>query len=119
MDEDQRRKLCRKAFGLSCAASAVVALVMLAAGGMTQARWLGFAAGLAVCAGALALFGRAWGSAPNGAAVAVWYLLRMALVFGAVIAVVFVPWLDAVGVLVPQLFGLPALAILMVLGKRN
>jgi uncharacterized membrane protein HdeD (DUF308 family) len=110
--------LCAKAFGVCVVGSGIVALVMASAHAMFAARWLGFAVGLLVCAAAMALFCKAWGAAPHMGAVVVWYMLRVVVVFGAVAAAVFVPSLDAVGVLIPQLFALPALAALVALNDR-
>ena len=50
---------------------------------------------------------------------ACWYLVRLAVVFGAVVLALFVPFADALGVLVPQLFCLPVLAVRLALEKKE
>ena len=62
---------------------------------------------------------RAWGAAPNASGVVCWYLLRLGIVFGAVVLALFVPFADALGVLVPQLFCLPVLAVRLALEKKE
>lgn len=48
-----------------------------------------------------------------------WYLLRLGIVFGTVVLALFVPFIDALGVLVPQLFCLPVLAVRLALEKKK
>ena len=62
---------------------------------------------------------RAWGAAPNASGVGCWYRGRRAVVFGAVGLALFVPFADALGVLVPQLFCLPVLAVRLALEKKE
>ena len=59
------------------------------------------------------------GAAPNASGVVCWYLLRLGIVFGAVVLALFVPFADALGVLVPQLFCLPVLAVRLALEKKE
>ena len=73
-----------------------------------------FATGVSVAAPC-----RAWGAAPDVQGVVCWYLLRLGIVFGTVVLALFVPFIDALGVLVPQLFCLPVLAVRLALEKKK
>lgn len=90
----------------------------------THAFLLGSALGFVCMALGIRLFFAAWHAAPDQAKVARNYGLRLAVVFGSVALALFVPFVDALGVLLPQLFPIPVLAVLMLLpdfskgGKR-
>ena len=100
-------------------AAAVLGAVAAFGGRGTAAFALGGGAGLAVALAAHACLFRAWGAAPNASGVVCWYLVRLAVVFGAVVLALFVPFADALGVLVPQLFCLPVLAVRLALEKKE
>ena len=114
MEKNERKKLFWQTYLIGAALAAAVLGAVAAFGGRgTAAFALGGGAGLAV-----ALF-RAWGAAPNASGVVCWYLLRLGIVFGAVVLALFVPFADALGVLVPQLFCLPVLAVRLALEKKE
>ena len=110
-----RRRLPKKAL----LAAAVLGAVAAFGGRGTAAFALGGGAGLAAALTAHACLFRAWGAAPDVQGVVCWYLLRLGIVFGAVVLALFVPFIDALGVLVPQLFCLPVLAVRLALEKKK
>ncbi|MFQ9900626.1 MAG: hypothetical protein ACLRWF_02440 [Ruthenibacterium sp.] len=101
----EQKKLFWQTYLTGAALAAAVLGAVAAFGGRgTAAFALGGGAGLAVALAAHACLFRAWGAAPNASGVVCWYLLRLGIVFGAVVLALFVPFADALGVLVLQLF---------------
>lgn len=120
MEKNERKKLFWQTYLTGAALAAAVLGAVAAFGGRgTAAFALGGGVGLAVALAAHACLFRAWGAAPNASGVVCWYLLRLAVVFGAVVLALFVPFADALGVLVPQLFCLPVLAVRLALEKKE
>ena len=114
MEKNERKKLFWQTYLIGAALAAAVLGAVAAFGGRgTAAFALGGGAGLAVALAAHACLFRAWGAAPNASGVVCWYLLRLGIVFGAVVLA------DALGVLVPQLFCLPVLAVRLALEKKE
>ncbi|MEG2930886.1 MAG: hypothetical protein RR825_03785 [Ruthenibacterium sp.] len=68
------------------------------------------------CAGTAPFFA-AWRAAPHGGSVALYYVLRLAIVFGSVLAAMAIPPVDALGVLLPELPAIPILALMLALEK--
>lgn len=79
---------------------------------------LGLLLGTAVMAGTLWLFFKAWRAAPNGGMVALWYALRIGLTVAAVGGTLLFSGTMALGVIVPQLFPIPLLALFLALQKE-
>ena len=78
---------------------------------------LGFALDLCFAALATLCLERCWASAPDAGRAAVWYVLHLACELGPVLAAMLLPFADALGVLIPQLFPVPALAVLLAVKK--
>ena len=57
-------------------------------------------------------------AAPDKTASITWYLLRLAVEFGAVLLAMLLPFADALGVLIPQLFPIFVLAVLLAIQKQ-
>lgn len=110
-------KLFGKTLAISAVAVLLTAVVLGFAGWFSPARGVGMAVGFLVSVLALWLLFKAWDSAPRLSAVGAFYVLRLLVEFGAVLVALVIPGADAVGVLIPQLFGLPVLAILMAIEK--
>ena len=53
----------------------------------------------------------------GGSLVAFWYGARVVITFGSIILSLFVPWMSSLGVIVPQLFPIPVIAIFMITEK--
>ncbi len=110
-----------KLFGKTLAISAVAVLgttaVLALAGHFSLARGVGISVGYLVSVLALWLLFKAWDSAPHLSAVGAFYVLRLLVEFGAVLLALLIPGADPIGVLIPQLFGLPILAVLMAIQK--
>lgn len=104
---------------VSLGLSALVWLALSAGGKGGDALLPGFLLGAGVCLLALWLFFKAWRAAPDKSYVMLFYLLRVALVFGSILAAMFFPGIDALGVLVPQLFPMPVLAIRMLFPEKK
>lgn len=79
----------------------------------------GWCVGLAASAAALFCFGRAWASAPNGASVLMWYLLRVAAMLFAVVGAALFSMQSALGAILPQLAQVPLLAAAMLWDDRR
>ncbi len=71
------------------------------------------AVGLLCSAGAMLCFFKSWKSAPNSAMVALYYVLRILLVFGSVIVFVFLPFGNALGAIIPHLPSIPVITFTM------
>ena len=114
-----RKKLFWQSYAVGALLSAGIlcAVVVLAGRSPVACGLLGGGAGLLVALVAHVCLFRAWAAAPSASGVACWYALRLVLVFGAVAAALFVPFVDALGVLLPQLFCLPVLAVRLALEK--
>ena len=120
MEKRERKKLFWQTYLTGAVLAAAVLGAVAAFGGRgTAAFALGGGAGLAAALAAHACLFRAWGAAPDMQGVVCWYLLRLGIVFGAVVLALFVPFIDALGVLVPQLFCLPVLAVRLALEKKK
>ena len=120
MEKRERKKLFWQTYLIGAVLAAAVLGAVAAFGGRgTAAFALGGGAGLAAALAAHACLFRAWGAAPDVQGVVCWYLLRLGIVFGAVVLALFVPFIDALGVLVPQLFCLPVLAVRLALEKKE
>lgn len=105
--------------GLISTLAAMAVMGCLQGAGMGGAvRWASFAFGVLVSWIALYCLYRVLGAVPDKTACIVWYLLRLAAEFGAVLAALFLPFADALGVLIPQLFPILVLAVLMAVGKK-
>lgn len=117
MDACVRKRMCAAAFGIAAALSAAV-LGALWLCDMADARRLVCGA-LGLCFAALATLclERCWASAPDAGRAAVWYVLHLACELGPVLAAMLLPFADALGVLIPQLFPVPALAVLLAVKK--
>ncbi len=113
----RRKKIFYKTWAISAGLAALVMLCLLAAGKAGPLRLVSFALGLGTAALALWCFARAWQSAPDTAQVVTWYILRLICEFVPVLVAMFVPFLDALGILIPQLFPIFVLAVLLVLQK--
>lgn len=106
--------------GLISNALALVVMGCLALSGKADAvRWLSFAAGVGAAVLALWCLYKAIGAAPQQSAVITWYLLRLLCEFGAVVGAMLLPFADALGVLIPQLFPVFVLAALLALKKED
>lgn len=106
--------------GLVSNALALGVMVCLAFSGKADlVRWLSFAAGVGVSALALVCLYKAIGAAPQQSAVITWYLLRLVCEFGAVLGAMLLPFADALGVLIPQLFPIFVLAAMLALKKEG
>lgn len=117
MDARVRKRMCAAAFGIAAALSAAV-LGALWLCDMADARRLVCGA-LGLCFAALATLclERCWASAPDAGRAVVWYVLHLACELGPVLAAMLLPFADALGVLIPQLFPVPALAVLLAVKK--
>ncbi|MEG0768598.1 MAG: hypothetical protein RSG59_01640 [Ruthenibacterium sp.] len=111
------QKLLYKAMGCTLAAGALLCAVAGFLRGWTAALLLGSALGLLCSALGLRLFFAAWRAAPHGGSVALYYVLRLAIVFGSVFAAMLIPAVDALGVLLPELPVIPILALMLALEK--
>ena len=78
----------------------------------------GFLVGTVSAAIGHTLFFKAWKSAPNGAKVAFFYVLRVIIVVCTVLAALAVSEQAALGAIIPQLFPVPVLAVIMALSKE-
>lgn len=79
---------------------------------------LGLLIGIAVQIAALYCLFRAWKSAPSASRVVLWYILRVALIGISIITCAFIPTIvNAVPVIVAQLFAVPILAVLLAVQK--
>lgn len=96
----------------------VTAGVMYLAGHLPVARMAGFVAGIVFGAAGLWALQAAGRSAPKKGHAAVFYVLHVALTFGPILVAMFVPGFDALGVLIPQLFCVPAFAVCALLEKE-
>ena len=106
--------------GLISNALALAVMVCLALSGRADAaRWLSFAAGVGAAVLALWCLYKAIGAAPQQSAVVTWYLLRLLCEFGAVVGAMLLPFADALGVLIPQLFPVIVVAALLALKKED
>ena len=113
----KNKKLFYKAEGICAALTALAALCFYASDAMDAARAAGLVAG--VLAGALSLYWlcRAMESAPSLSRVVTFYCMHLAAEFGVVLVALFLPPLDAIGALVPQMFCVPVLAACFFLEK--
>ncbi|MEF9969640.1 MAG: hypothetical protein RR867_06030 [Ruthenibacterium sp.] len=80
---------------------------------------IGFLLGTLVTAGTLRLFFMAWRAAPNGGMVALWYALRIVLTVASIGAALVFSGTAALGVLLPQLFPIPLLALFLIFRKEG
>lgn len=112
------RTLFCKTAGISALLVVATGLLMGLAGHFSLVRGVCMAVGFLVSVVALWLLFKAWESAPRLSAVGAFYVLRLVAEFGAVLVSLFIPGADPVGVLIPQLFGLPVLAVLMAIDKN-
>ena len=112
------RKLFLKTLGISALLVIATGVLLALAGYFSAARGICMAVGFLVSTVALRLLFKAWESAPQLSAVGAFYILRLLVEFGAVLVSLFIPGVDPVGVLIPQLFGLPVLAVLMAIDKN-
>lgn len=110
-------KLFGKTLGINAAAVLGVAVVLALMGHFSFVRGVGIFVGYLVSVVALWLLFKAWDSAPRLSAVGAFYVLRLLAEFGAVLLALVIPGADPIGVLIPQLFGLPILAVLMAIEK--
>ncbi|WP_367924349.1 hypothetical protein [uncultured Ruthenibacterium sp.] len=113
-----RRVLFFKTLCISGVVVFGVGVLLGLAGYIFPARVVSMTVGFCVSVLALWLLFKAWDRAPNLSAVGAFYALRVMVEFGAVIVSLFIPAADPIGVLIPQLFGLPILAILMAIEKE-
>ncbi len=74
--------------------------------------------GLLCSAGSVLCFFASWRSAPKGFKVALFYMLRLFLIFGSVIIFVFLPFNNALGAILPHLPTMPITALFMALNKK-
>ena len=107
----KNRKLFCKAEAGGLALTLLAAVCFAASGALDAVRAAGLAAGAAAAALSLYCLCRAMESAPELSRVVTWYCLHLAAEFGIVLIALFVPVLDPVGALVPQLFCVPVLAV--------
>lgn len=113
------RKICVRG-AVICLLLSLLVWVGLYAGGLrTRALVLGFVLGLCVMVASIVLLGRTWRAGPEKGPVAFLYGARVVLIFGSVIAALFLPFVDALGVIVPQLFPGPVLAVLLAMDDTH
>lgn len=112
-------KLLCRCLAIANALSVLTGVLLWTFGRGTAALALGFGLGAGTASLGLWLFFCAWRAAPDGGGVALYYVLRLAVVFGGVLAALFVPAVDALGVIVPQFFPVPVLAVLLALEKEE
>lgn len=115
---EKTKKLFWKAWGVSAGASAVVFAAMGTAGYVDALRIFSALLGLGFAAAGLWCLAKAFSAAPDASEVTKWYLLHAACVFLPVLFCMLVSFPDALGVLIPQLFPVPALAVLLALQKK-
>ena len=121
MEQQAKEKYKRQvvAAGAISTALALAVMACLAAYGMGGLRrWLSFAAGVAAACLALYCLYRVITAAPDKTASITWYLLRLVVEFGAVLLAMLLPFADALGVLIPQLFPIFVLAVLLAVQKN-
>ncbi|MEG1446125.1 MAG: hypothetical protein RSC58_02535 [Ruthenibacterium sp.] len=111
------RKLYFKTCAASMACAALVWLGFFLCNKNTLPFAVGFLCGAAVAAGTLWLFFKAWRSAPNGGMVALWYALRIVLTVASIGLALAFSSTAALGILLPQLFPIPILALFLALQK--
>ncbi len=115
--ERYRRQMAKA--GLISALLALGVMACLQASGMGgAARWGSLFIGIGVSWAALYCLWRVLGAVPDKTACITWYLLRLAVEFGAVLAAMVLPFADALGVLIPQLFPIMVLAVLAAVGRK-
>ncbi|MDD3428774.1 MAG: hypothetical protein PHG02_02060 [Oscillospiraceae bacterium] len=79
---------------------------------------LGVSIGVAVAWISIWMFYKAIADKNKGRTlVALWYGARVALIFGSVVLSLFVPQISSLGVILPQLFPTPIMAIFMAIEK--
>lgn len=109
----------KKLYFTTLAVSALLSVIVALFLEKTALLWIGFSVGILISVLTLWMFFKAWQAAPNGTAVMTWYALRAVISFGSIVIAMFLSFPVAIGVLVPQLFPVPLLAIFMILGKRK
>ena len=109
------RKLFCKAALCSLLCSAILCSAVYFLNGQSARFLASSLLGAACSILALRLSFATWQAAPNGGSVAMFYMLRLVVVFGSVLAAMFLPAVDALGILLPELFPVPVLAIFMAL----
>lgn len=113
------KKLYRTAALISAGCALLAAAVFWGTGHGSTALAIGFLAGLVCSQLGLWLFFRAWGAQPDKGRVLLLYGAHVAVVFGSILVCMFVPGVDALGAVVPQLFPIPVLALLFALQKGD
>lgn len=113
----KNKKLYLKSEAAGLALTALAAVCFAASDALGASRAAGLAAGAAAAALSLYWLCRAMESAPSLSRVVTYYCLHLAAEFGVVLVALFVPQLDPVGALVPQLFCVPVLAACFFLEK--
>ncbi len=109
------KKLYFMTLTVSVAFSVIVAFFLE----QTMLLWISFLIGILISALTLWMFFKAWNAAPDSTVVVTWYAVRAVITFGSIIIAMFQTFPIAIGVLVPQLFPVPLLAVFMILGKRK
>lgn len=112
-----RQRLLQTATAISAALGVLLCAAVYVFFHRTAGFLCGSALGLLCGVAALWMFFKMWRAAPDKSAAMQWYVLRLCVTLGSVLLAMVLPFVDALGVLLPQLFPMPVLAVCMTLYK--